>query len=142
MTYIKTSLRRLVIARAGGCCEYCLLGQEDNFLPFAIDHIRPEEHGGPTEEQNLCLSCYDCNSYKSSDVGSFDPLTDEFTFFYNPRKHTWSEHFRVDNGVIEPLTAEARVTVLIFRINLPEHVDERLGLIKIGRYPCQKNQQS
>ena len=46
MTYISDALRRLVIERAQHCCEYCLLSDEDSFLPFEIDHIIAEKHGG------------------------------------------------------------------------------------------------
>jgi len=48
MTYISAALRRLVIERAGNCCEYCLVSQADNFLPFEIDRIIVEKHGGKT----------------------------------------------------------------------------------------------
>lgn len=38
-TYISAALRREVIERAGSCCEYCRLAQEDVFFSFQIDHI-------------------------------------------------------------------------------------------------------
>lgn len=57
MTYISTELRRFVVERAGNCCEYCLLSQENNFLPFEVDHIISEKHSGETSRDNLCLSC-------------------------------------------------------------------------------------
>jgi hypothetical protein len=39
MTSITNELRRQVIERAGNCCEYCLLSQDDNFFSFHIDEI-------------------------------------------------------------------------------------------------------
>ncbi len=55
-SHISTALRRQVIARAGGCCEYYLTNTDDRPIDFAIDHIIAEKHGGPTELDNLCLS--------------------------------------------------------------------------------------
>src|SRR5262245_37362883 len=73
MTYIPESLRRVVIARASRCCEYCLIPQESKLFTFEVDHIIAEKHRGPTREDNLCLSCIDCTRCKGSDFASFDP---------------------------------------------------------------------
>lgn len=56
-THIGAALRRQVIDRAGGCCEYCLADAKDRVVDFAIDHVIAEKHGGPTQFDNLCLSC-------------------------------------------------------------------------------------
>ncbi len=45
----------------------------------------------------------------------------------------WSEHFRLEQGEILPLTAEGRVTVKILRFNLPERVEERLLWAMLGQ---------
>jgi len=55
-TYIPAELRRAVIERANGSCEYCLMPLIDRFLPYEIDHIVSEKHGGTTESENLCLA--------------------------------------------------------------------------------------
>ena len=72
--YISAALRREVIERAGGCCEYCLSDTTDRAVDFAIDHVIAEKHGGPTQSDNLCLSCYWCNSFKGSDLSSVGVL--------------------------------------------------------------------
>lgn len=136
MTYINAALRRLVVERAGHCCEYCLLSQADNFLPFEIDHIISEKHDGETDSDNLCLSCPGCNSFKGSDIGSLDRQTEQFTPLFNPRKQNWPDHFRLDSAVIEPLSPEGRMTVFLLRINRAEQIAEREALIELGRYPC------
>jgi hypothetical protein len=137
MTYIPAELRQLVIARAGSCCEYCRIPQSGRVIDFAIDHIIAEKHGGPTDAENLCLSCYWCNSYKGSDISSVDwDNTGEITPLYDPRKHNWSEHFQVRGGIIEPLTAQGRVTVSLLRFNEPWRVQEREMLLLLGEYPC------
>jgi hypothetical protein len=48
MTYISADLRRLVTDRAGNCCEYCRLSQDDSTFSFQIDHIISEKHEGQT----------------------------------------------------------------------------------------------
>ncbi len=47
-TYITVALRREVVERAGGCCEYCLTHSEDRPIDFVVDHIIAEKHDGPT----------------------------------------------------------------------------------------------
>ncbi len=42
MTYLPANVRRLVSDRARGCCEYCRIGQDDQAISFAIDHIIAE----------------------------------------------------------------------------------------------------
>jgi len=136
MTYIPPALRRLVVERAGGCCEYCRLRQEDKLITFEIDHIIAEKHRGKTEADNLCLSCYQCNSYKGSDIASADPQTGNATFLFNPRRQNWTDHFRYSGAVIVPLTPEGRVTEFLLQLNDPRRIAERELLMGIGHYPC------
>lgn len=138
MTYITAELRRRVAERARYCCEYCLLSQLDNFLPFEIDHIIAEKHGGETELENLCLSCSYCNGYKGTDIASIDRETDTLVRLFDPRKQVWAEHFRLDGAIIKPLTPEGRVTVFILQMNRFDQVEEREGLLELGRYPCRQ----
>jgi len=136
MTYISAALRREVIARAGNCCEYCRLSQEDRFWRFPIDHVIAEKHGGETSSHNLCLSCLECNTFKGSDIGSEDPKTGHLTRLFNPRQQKWDEHFQFDGAFIEGLSPEGRVTVFLLRLNQPERVEDRGELLSVGRYPC------
>lgn len=138
MTYIPTELRRLVVARAGDCCEYCRIGQSSRVIDFAVDHIIAEKHGGPTEADNLCLSCYWCNSHKGSDISSVDwDATGEVMPLFHPRKHHWADHFRLHGAIIQPLTPEGRVTARLLRFNDPQRILEREMLLRLGEYPCQ-----
>jgi 5-methylcytosine-specific restriction endonuclease McrA len=72
-SYVPAALRRLVIERAGGRCEYCLYPQQASFLTFEVEHIISEKHDGPTESDNLALACPFCNSHKGTDLGALDP---------------------------------------------------------------------
>jgi len=55
---------------------------------------------------------------------------------FNPRKHQWLDHFRLNGSQIEPLTAEGRVTMFLLRLNSSERLVERELLIRLNRYPC------
>lgn len=134
---IPAKLRRLVVARAGSCCEYCRLSAEDSFFSFQVDHVEAEKHGGKTVAENLALSCPDCNAFKGTDIASRDPIDRELTLLYNPRIQRWSEHFRfVDATTIEGLTPEGRVTVFLLKLNIEDRLIEREDLIQMNRYPC------
>jgi len=137
MSYVPAELRRRVIERAGGCCEYCRIRIEDRLLPLEVDHIIAEKHGGATTSDNLCVACFRCNGFKGSDIASADPETGAATFLYNPRQHNWEQHFQLNDAVIDPLTAEGRVTVRLLRFNMAIHIAQRIALINEGLYPCQ-----
>lgn len=131
---IALSLRKRVVERARGICEYCLLPQSLALHSHEPDHIVPVQHGGISDQENLALSCMRCNRFKGPNVGSFDPDTGELVPFFNPRKQKWSEHFIIDEGRIIPLTAHARVTVIILRFNDEDRVLERRSMIEAGLF--------
>lgn len=136
-SYISAALRRDVTARANGCCEYCLTSMEDRVIEFAIDHIIAEKHGGLTKLENLCLSCYWCNSYKGSDLSSVDwDDSGKIIPLFNPRLEKWVDHFRLEGPRIIPLTPSGRVTVFLLQLNAVERIKERRLLIELGSYPC------
>ena len=133
--YVSEKLAAEVIQRAGGRCEYCRISIDDTYFGGEIDHIRSLKHGGKTELDNLAFACHPCNRSKGSDLGSIYEPTGELIRFYDPRLDDWFRHFDVlSNGRIEPRTAIGTVTTAIFRFNDIERIDERLGLIELGRY--------
>ena len=131
---LSTGLRKLVIERAKNRCEYCLLPQSVSLHKHEPDHIVPLQHGGQTDAENLTLSCMRCNRYKGPNVGSFDPETGNLVPFFNPRTQDWANHFELDGAIIRPRTAEARVTVKIFRMNDENRVLERQRLIEASLF--------
>ncbi|MEQ8676189.1 MAG: HNH endonuclease [Aggregatilineales bacterium] len=137
MSKVNASLREEIIARAGNCCEYCRISQEDSFLPFHVDHIIAEKHHGETTVENLCLSCPHCNTHKGSDISSIDLETTQLTPLFNPRIQIWDAHFALKSALISPVTAVGRVTVHILSVNSEKQVLERAGLIRLKRYPCE-----
>lgn len=135
MSHIPLALRRRVVERAASKCEYCLRPQWFSVLNHHVDHIVAVKHGGETNEDNLCLCCAHCNRHKGSDLTSIDPLTGQITILFHPRRHRWSEHFRLRDGEIEGITPEGRTTVRILRFNDPDQVEARVQLMASGRYP-------
>lgn len=85
MTLIPDELRRLVYDRARGRCEYCLMPERYAVKHHEIDHIRATKHAGLTSAANLCLSCFQCNRHKGSDLTSIDPVTDQIVPLFHPR---------------------------------------------------------
>lgn len=135
-TYIPAQIRKDVWERAKGCCEYCLLHSEDAFFTHEVDHIISEKHRGTTTLDNLCLSCFECNRYKGSDIGSLDIETDTFTQLYNPRIDKWETHFRLENVTVIPITAVGRVTEFLLQLNTEDRRERREVLFTYKRYPC------
>ena len=133
---ISRALRRKVRERAGGCCEYCLLPEDQAFFPHEPDHIIATKHGGQSTAENLALACFDCDRFKGSDIASIDPVSSELTPLFNPRRQEWDEHFSITGGSINPRTATGRVTELVMKLNLSSRVEVREILARIGRYPA------
>lgn len=131
MTYIPETLRRQVRARGADQCEYCLLPERYALKRHEVDHIRAEKHGGTTSSDNLCLSCYECNRNKGSDLSSVDPVSDDVVPLYHPRRDTWADHFSLEAaGLVRGKTARGRVTVLLLRMNDPDRILLRRLLIQ------------
>ena len=128
VTYIPAKLRRQVIARAAGRCEYCRIPEDATINGCEVDHAIAEKHNGATNEGNLAYACFFCNRSKGSDLGSHKLGTQEFIRFYNPRTDDWDAHFRVDatDGItIISLTDIGEATTRIFGFNAPHRLQER-----------------
>lgn len=99
-----------------------------------IDHIDPK--GGDTLD-NLCLSCWNCNSSKHKATTVIDPESGERVPLFNPRLRRWSDHFSwIDGGAqIEGLTAVGRVTILRLKMNRPVIVAARQRWVDGGHHP-------
>ncbi len=133
---IAKELKFSVAERAREACEYCRLPETFGYHKHEFDHILPIKHGGATTIDKLAFACWHCNRHKGTDISSFDfEANGELTRFFNPRKDGWTEHFQFsESGKIKPLTAEARVTIKILRINDAERIEERRELMEAGIY--------
>jgi hypothetical protein len=124
-----------VWARAHACCEYCQLSQEQDLIPFQLDHVIAESHAGATRSDNLALACFLDNSYKGTNLAGIDPVTKRITPLFNPRRQRWKRHFRWNGPVLVGRTAAGRATIVVLRINLPHRVAQRAALIEEGVFP-------
>lgn len=115
--------RRLVVARAGGACEYCRLLQDASGVTFHIEHVIPRAAGGLTILNNLALGCPGCNLAKAHRVHGLDTSGIERDLF-NPRAYEpwllgWHLHFALERetGRIIPLTPKGEATVRTLNMN-------------------------
>lgn len=121
-------LARVVRQRARVRCEYCLLPQSAFPLPFQIDHVVAEQHGGETVENNLALACTHCNRHKGPNIAGFDEASGQITRLFHPRRDRWDEHFEATGALIRGKTAVGRVTVAVLAMNDADQVLVRNAL--------------
>jgi len=132
---VSVRLRRLVIQRAYGVCEYCLIHQADACFSFHIDHIVSRKQRGPTLSENLALSCLRCNVAKGTDPGTFIGHPPRLVRLFHPRQDRWAHHFQLAAARIVPLTDEGDATVRLLDLNAADRLLLRKNLIKAARYP-------
>jgi hypothetical protein len=126
-------LRHLVWQRAARRCEYCQVPADVTLLPFQIDHIIAEKHGGLTTAENLALSCERCNSHKGPNIAGY--LEGMHIPLFNPRQDHWTDHFAWDGPVLVGKTSVGKVTIEVLAINLPYRIALRAALIEEGIFP-------
>lgn len=132
--YVPAELRRLVRERAGNRCEYCLIHENDAFLPHEPDHIIAVKHRGDTTEGNLAWTCFVCNRGKGSDLASVDEATGNIVRLYHPRSDSWADHMELlKDGSVVARTAIGRVTISLLNLNRPEFLAIRKLLAKSTR---------
>ena len=129
------TLRQFVFERASGVCEYCGLADEFDPLPFCVDHIIAQQHRGLTDEANLAVCCFSCNTHKGPNIAGIDPDTGALTRPFHPRTDIWGDHFEWDGPTLRAKTAIARVTLYVLNINDPVRVEHRKLLIEEGVFP-------
>ena len=135
MSYIPPELRRLVIQRAAGRCEYCGLSQEGQEATFSIDHVIPRAANGETVAENLALACVSCSLRKATRQAAIDPQGGNEVGLYHPRRDRWHEHFRWEGVYIVGLTATGRATVEALNMNRALILAIRQEEAALGRHP-------
>jgi hypothetical protein len=130
--------RQLVVARAGGACEYCRLLELATGVTFHIEHVVPRSRGGKTVMGNLALSCPGCNLAKAGRTTGTD-RSGEIRPLFNPRDYEpwllgWHLHFLLEreSGIIVPRTPTAEATVLTLQVNDPQRVFARKLQVQVG----------
>jgi hypothetical protein len=117
--YIPAEVDRRVRTTARDRCGYCLSPQHLVMARLEIEHIIPIAKGGANHESNLWLSCPLCNRYKAELTAARDPETGHTVSLFNPRLHTWFDHFCwAEDGLrILGLTAIGRATVAALHLS-------------------------
>jgi hypothetical protein len=64
-----------------------------------------------------------------------DPQSAVVVRLFDPRADRWTEHFRLDGAVIQPLTRAGAATARLLRFNAAERLIERNVLQGLARYP-------
>jgi hypothetical protein len=118
-------------------CGYCLRCESIMGLRMEFEHLTPLAAGGATTEENLWLSCRVCNGFKLAQTEASDPETGLIAPLFNPRRQTWSEHFRWshDGAQIIGLTLTGRATVVALKLNDPLAVTARRAWVSVGWWP-------
>ncbi len=129
--------RSVVELRANGRCEYCYALQITCGYRFHVDDIKPKIKSGTEDETNLALACATCNLAKSDRNSGFDPSTGNVEILFNPRQHSWQDHFHWENDrqTIFGVTGVGRATVLTLDLNSEFRLKSRLYWIEIGLLP-------
>lgn len=78
-----------------------------------------------------------CNAVKWIHTVAVDPETGEEVELFNPRAHTWNEHFAwfpSKPELLQARTAIGRATMAFLGLNAPRRVEIRRWLSKIGMH--------
>ena len=135
MSRISVALRRLVLSRARGYCEYCRLSQEGQEATFHIDHIIPRAAHGETVAENLALACVSCSLRKAARQTAIDPQSGNEVALYNPRRDVWHECFQWEGVYVVGLTVGGRATIAVLQMNRPLMLAIRQEAAALGRHP-------
>jgi 5-methylcytosine-specific restriction endonuclease McrA len=132
---VTRAVRRLVLRRADGRCEYCRI----RGWPLTVDHVVPVATWRSTIPQqgigeahvdhpdNLAAACALCNRAKSDATTARDPRTDTIQPLFNPRRHGWRDHFAwtEDYFEIAGITPIGRATADHLRLNREAYREQR-----------------
>jgi hypothetical protein len=135
MSFVPARLRRLVMRRAAGRCEYCGLAQAGQEATFHLDHIIPTKAGGKTTAGNLALACVSCSLRKQARRSASDPPTGRRVPLFHPRRQRWTDHFRWQGVRLVGLTATGRATIAALRMNHALMLAIRAEETFRGRHP-------
>ena len=131
------SIVEQVRRRANYLCEYCHPAEQWQYVPFSLDHVIPLAHGGKESLDNLSLACFHCNRRKSDLTEALDPTTGEIVPLFNPRLHSWSDHFTwsADKLRIIGLTPTGLATIERLGLNRERVVRLRAADLLVDRHP-------
>jgi hypothetical protein len=125
--------RDFLLRRAGFRCEYCRMPVRMGSLWGAhIEHIKPRQHGGNDDDDNLAVSYAYCNFVKGPNIAAEDPSSLKMVRLYHPRHDVWAAHFQVRGLEIVGLTAVGRATATLLHFNRPSAKQRRRRFVQMG----------
>ena len=134
---LSAEVKRTIRRHARNRCEYC--HSQEPFSPsaFSIEHIVPRSEGGSDAEDNLALSCQECNNRKFTAVTAPDPLSGDRVALFHPRQSRWSDHFawNEDFTLLLGLTPTGRATIEKLQLNRTSLINLRRVLHQAGMHP-------
>jgi HNH endonuclease len=138
---VNARLRRLVVDRANGCCEYCRSQERFAMQPFSAEHIEPRSQGGRASLRNLAWACQGCNNHKYKKTVARDSVTGEVVPLFHPRKQRWSDHFawNEDGTHVLGMSPIGRATIDALHLNRKGLVNLRRILFIVGEHPPPEN---
>ncbi len=134
---IPATLKRFIVERSHGYCEYCKCSSDCSTEPFSMEHIVPRSKQGSDDLENLAYACIGRNIYKSDKIEALDILSQTIVSLFNPRIMQWDEHFIWDESLTGMLgkTATGRATIMALKLNRRPIKNLRRALIAIGEHP-------
>jgi hypothetical protein len=127
---VDKAVQKTVRTRAGHRCEYCRFPEVHAELPFHLDHIIAQQHGGPTVLENLAFACCYCNRYKGPNLSGIDPDSGQILPLFHPRQQFWNEHFTWHGARLLAKTPCGRATIHLLQINRADAVAVRRLLMQ------------
>ena len=101
---------------------------------FHVEHVRPKQHGGSSDIDNLALASERCNLHKGPNLTGIDPLDDSVAMLFHPRRDDWDEHFELQDSVLVGRTPAGRTTVELLQMNVLRRRQLRASLMSEGRW--------
>lgn len=137
MIRIPLATRVFVARRAHFRCEYCRSSEQCTGQDFTLDHVISLFDGGSDSPDNLCWSCFWCNSFKQARHEAVDPRSGLKVPLFNPRCDEWDTHFRWSRLKFSVVarTEIGRATIAALRLNRPTLVRARRIWVRQGLHP-------
>ena len=134
---MSASVRAIVAARAGRCCEYCRSQEAYATQVFSLEHIDPLSRSGTDDLENLAYACQGCNNHKYNHTNATDPQTGQLVPLFHPRRQVWEDHFTWSPDLTEVVgvTPTGRATVAALHLNREGVVNLRRVLAADGLHP-------